>query len=82
MLNLWVKLILQIQQSLLDAVEMFTTSQQTRGIQKMMFQCWTSVEDGGATLKQHWVGLIIFMPSYIYKYLFVLAKSAPLNQTL
>ena len=21
----------------------------------MLFQCWASVEDGGPTLKQHWV---------------------------
>ena len=30
-------------------------SQQTRGIYSMLFQCWSSVEDGGPTLKQHWV---------------------------
>ena len=30
-------------------------SQQTRGIHPMLLQCWASVEDGGPTLKQHWV---------------------------
>ena len=30
-------------------------TQQTRGIHPMLFQCWASVEDGGPTLKQHWV---------------------------
>ena len=29
--------------------------QQTRGIHPMLFQCWASVEDGGPSLKQHWV---------------------------
>ena len=27
--------------------------EQTRGIHPMLFQCWTSVEDGGPALKQH-----------------------------
>ena len=31
------------------------TSQQTRDIQPMLFQCWPTVEDGGPALKQHWV---------------------------
>ena len=30
-------------------------AQQTRGIHSMLFQCWAHVEDGGPTLKQHWV---------------------------
>ena len=30
---------------------------QTRYIHPMLFQCWASVEDGGATLKQHWVNV-------------------------
>ena len=30
-------------------------TQQTRGIHPMLLQCWASVEDGGPTLKQHWV---------------------------
>ena len=25
------------------------------GIHPMLFQCWTSVEDAGSTLKQHWM---------------------------
>ena len=29
-------------------------SQQTRVIRPMLFQCWTSVEDAGPTLKRHW----------------------------
>ena len=30
------------------------STQLTRGIRPMLFQCWASVEDGGPTLKQHW----------------------------
>ena len=30
-------------------------TKETRGIHPMLFQCWASVEDGGPTLKQHWV---------------------------
>ena len=30
-------------------------TQQTRNIHPLLFQCWASVEDGGPTLKQHWV---------------------------
>ena len=30
-------------------------SQQTQGIQPMLFQCCASVEDGGPTLKRHWM---------------------------
>ena len=29
-------------------------AQQTQGIPPMLFQCWTTVEDGGPTLEQHW----------------------------
>ena len=32
-------------------------SQQTRGIQPKLFQCWASVEDAGPTLKQHMVNV-------------------------
>ena len=31
------------------------TSQKTRGIHPMVFQCWATVEDGGPTWKHHWV---------------------------
>ena len=31
------------------------TTQQTRGIHPMLFQCWPTVFDAGPTLKQHWV---------------------------
>ena len=31
------------------------SSQQTRGVHPLLFQCCASVEDGGPTLKQHWV---------------------------
>ena len=30
-------------------------TQQTRGIYPMLLQCWATVEDGGPTLKQHWM---------------------------
>ena len=30
-------------------------TQQTRGIHTMLFQCWTSVDDGGPALKKHWL---------------------------
>ena len=30
-------------------------TQQTRGVDPMVFKCWADVEDGGQTLKQHWV---------------------------
>ena len=30
-------------------------SRHTRGIHPMLFQCWASVEDGGPTLKRHWI---------------------------
>ena len=33
-------------------------SQQTWGIRPMLFQCRASVEDGGPTLKQHWVNVL------------------------
>ena len=29
--------------------------QKTWGNHLMLFQCWASIEDGGPTLKQHWV---------------------------
>ena len=32
-------------------------SQQKRYIDSMLFQCWTSVADGGPTLKRHWVNI-------------------------
>ena len=32
-------------------------AQQTRYIDPMLFQCWSSVADGGPTLKQHWVNV-------------------------
>ena len=49
-------------------------AQQTRGIHPMLFQCWTNVEDGGPTLKQHWVnspcfqgvGVGVSIPIYLY----------------
>ena len=31
--------------------------QQTRGIEPMLFQCWSTVYDGGPTLKQHWLNV-------------------------
>ena len=30
-------------------------AQQTRGLDLMLFQCWTSAVGGGPTMKQHWV---------------------------
>ena len=38
-------------------------TQQTRGIHPMLFQCWSSVEDDGPTLKQHWVNSPCFKGS-------------------
>ena len=38
-----------------DKTEMGLHAQQTRVINPMLFICWVSVEDGGPTLKQHWV---------------------------
>ena len=37
--------------------------QETRGLHPMLFQCWSSVEDAGPTLKQHWVKAPCFLPS-------------------
>ena len=34
--------------------------QEIRGIQPMRFKCWTSVEDGGPTLKRHWMNAPFF----------------------
>ena len=39
------------------SIELIITTQQTRGIHQMLFQCWASVEDGGPTLKQHWMNV-------------------------
>ena len=30
----------------------------------MLFQCWASVEDGGPTLKQHWVNAPCLLGSF------------------
>ena len=33
----------------------------------MFFQCWADVEDGGPTLKQHWVNVSCFLDNvYLY----------------
>ena len=37
------------------AQQVVSVSQQTRGIQPMLIQCWSSVFDAGPTLKQHWL---------------------------
>ena len=34
----------------------------------MLFQCWASVEDGGPTLKQHWVNVPCFQGSIVYEH--------------
>ena len=36
-------------------------SQQTTEVHQMLFLCWTSVVDGGPTLKQHWFNTSCFM---------------------
>ena len=36
-------------------------TQQTRGNHPMLFQCWTSVEDGEPTLEQHWVNALCLL---------------------
>ena len=33
---------------------MQASTQLTRGIHPMLFQCWVSIEYGGPTLKRHW----------------------------
>ena len=37
----------------------------------MLFQCWASVEDGGPTLKQHWMnvpeGCIVFAGHFVWE---------------
>ena len=40
--------------------------QQTRDIHSMLFQCWTIVEDGGPTMKQHLGEFLVFagVPPY------------------
>ena len=43
----------------------------TRGIHPMLFRCWTSVEDGGPTLKQHWVNASCLLEKqyfFLFKY--------------
>ena len=36
-------------------------SQQTRGVDPMAVQCWTSVEDAGPTLTSHWVNVLCLL---------------------
>ena len=38
-------------------------SQQTRGLDPMLFQCWSSAVDGGSILKQHWVKFSCWLSS-------------------
>ena len=38
---------------------------QSREIHPMLFQCWASVEDGGLTLKQHWVDASCLLGRYL-----------------
>ena len=39
-------------------------SEQTRDNHPILFQCWSSVEDCGPTLKQHWVNsMCLLMPA-------------------
>ena len=42
------------------------TTQQTRGIHLMLFQCWPTVFDAGPTLKQHWVKALCLLGDVIY----------------
>ena len=37
------------------------STHQTRDIQPVLEKCWTSVEDGGPTLNQHWVNVLYFL---------------------
>ena len=39
-------------------------TQQPRDIVPMVFQCWSSVENGGPTLKQHWVNASLVHSGY------------------
>ena len=53
-----VDLVLTVSRPLVDiaaAADRLPYTQQKRGIHPMLYQCWTSVEDGGPTLKEHWV---------------------------
>ena len=38
------------------------TSQQTRGIHPMLFQCYPTVFDAGPTLQQHWINTVCLLP--------------------
>ena len=32
-------------------------AQQARDVEPLLFKCWANVEDGGSTLKQHWLNV-------------------------
>ena len=52
------------------SIETSQSSHQTRGIHPMLIQCWASVEDGGPTLKQHWVNAPCLLGPTIKKFLY------------
>ena len=41
--------------SIIPRTQTTAVTHRIRGIHPVLFQCWTSVEDGGTTMKQHWV---------------------------
>ena len=43
-------------------------SQQTRGIEPMLFECWATVYDAGLTLKQHWFNASCLLGSRLQAY--------------
>ena len=38
------------------------SSRKTRGVDPMLFYCWTSVVDAGPALNQHWLNVTCFRP--------------------
>ena len=51
----WMELMTQCTSRGGEHSPILSVAQQTRGIRPMLFQCWSSIEDAGLTLKQHWV---------------------------
>ena len=52
----------------LQQLRLIANTQQTRGIDRMLFQCWASVEDGGPTLKEHRVNTPFLLESLVDPY--------------
>ena len=64
---------------IISGIFLSADTQQTRDVDRMLFQCWADVVDGGPTLKQHWVNVSCLLGTTLLDFLPVMHWSANIH---